>query len=98
MFRFVALFEMKVVICEEMVMVLWANYFCLQFFLDVFVGVVKGGLVLPQLPIIIFIVEVLRTHMRALCHRVSKLVDHLLKTCLCFTRLLLLGWCISIDF
>ena len=97
MLRFVALLEMQVVICEKVVVVLRANYFCLQFFLDVFVGVVEGGLVLPQLPIIIFIVEVLRTHMRALSHRVSELVDHLLKTCLSFARLLLLWWSVSVD-
>jgi hypothetical protein len=35
--------------------------------------------------------------MRALSHRVSELVDHLLKACLCFARLLLLWWSVSVD-
>ena len=61
MLRFISLLKMQVVIRKEVVMVLRTDDLGLQFLLDVLVGVIEGGLVLPQLTIIIFIVEVFGT-------------------------------------
>jgi hypothetical protein len=98
MLRFIALLQVQVVVREEMVVVLRAHNFRLHLLLNVLVGIVEGGLVLPQLSIVVFIVEVLRTQMRALSRRVSKLLNHLLETSPGLPGLVLLGRGVGIDF
>ena len=60
MFAFIALFEVHIVICEEMIVILWANYFVLHFSLYVFIRIIESCLVLFQLIVVIFIVEIFR--------------------------------------
>lgn len=57
-FWFIALFEVQVVVGEEVVVILRAYNLILQFLFDIFVGIVEGGLVLSELPVIIFVIEV----------------------------------------
>jgi hypothetical protein len=47
--------------------------------LHVLIGIVVGGLVLTELVIVIFIVEVLRVYVRTLGNGVAELLQHLLE-------------------
>lgn len=64
--RFVALLEVQVVIREEVVVVLRADDFCLELLFDVLVGIEVGCLVLPQLVVVVLVVEVFGADVGAL--------------------------------
>jgi hypothetical protein len=98
MLRFIALLQVQVIVGKEMVVVLGANNFCLQFFLHVFVWVEISCLVLPKLIIVVFIIEVFGTYMCALSDRIAKLLQYFLKTCFRLAGIFLLVGCISVNF
>ena len=57
-FHFISLFEVEVVIREEVIVVLRSYHFVLILFLNVFIGIEKGGFVLSQFVVVIFIIKV----------------------------------------
>ena len=90
MFAFIALFEVHIVICEEMIVILWANYFVLHFSLYVFIRIIESCLVLFQLIVVIFIVEIFRAQMSPLSYWVSKFIKDLLEACFSLFRIFFL--------
>lgn len=96
-FRLVPVFEVEVVVCEEVVVVLGADYFGLQLLLDVLVGVEVGGLVLAQLVVVVLVVEVFGAQVVALGQRVSELVHYLLETSLGLLTHLLCEWRVGVN-
>ena len=66
MFSFVSLFKVKVVISEEMVMILRTHRVIAYLLLLVFVGVEESRLILLQLVKVVLIVKVFRVKMGCL--------------------------------
>lgn len=95
--RFVALLKVQVVVRKEVVVVLWADYLSLQLLLDVLVGVEVGGLVLPQLVVVVLVVEVLGTDVGVLRQGVSELFDHLLEACARLSGVFFLERSVGVD-
>ena len=97
MLGLVPLLKMHVVIRKEVIVILRADDFVLQFLLDVSIRVEEGGLVLPQLVVVVFIVEVVRGEMGSLGGWVAELLQHLLETCSRLGSLALVERRVGID-
>jgi hypothetical protein len=77
----ISFLEVHVVLAEEVVVVLRTDHLILQFFLYIFVRVKEGGLVLSELIVIIFVVEIVGSEMGALGDGVAELFQNFLETC-----------------
>lgn len=96
-FRFVALLEVLVVVRKEVVVILWADYLGLQLLFDVFVGVEVGCLVLAELVVVVFVVEVLGTDVGVLGQGVSELFYDLLEASPRLARVFFLEGSVGVD-
>ncbi len=65
---------MQVIIGKEVIVILRAYYLILQFLFDILVRIVESSLVLPQLSIVILVVEVFGAEVGALSGWIPELL------------------------
>ena len=82
MFSLVTLLKVQVVISKEVVVVLRANSVPMHLPTHLFVRLEESRPVLPQLVVVVLVVEELRSEVAALSHRVTVLVYYPLEPCL----------------
>ena len=87
-FHLVPLLEIQVVVSEKVVVVLWSDHLVANLALHFLVRVEVGGLVLTQLVIVVFVIEIVRRQVPTLGHWVPELIHHSLKTSTRFSPLL----------